>query len=202
MNPRVVIALLVVAVAALAAVVLAAADGTSQSGDEVGSADRFEGATLPEGLRAPTFVLRDENGDRVRMADFRGRPTIVTFLYSNCDDTCPTQAQQVKGALNELGEDLPALAISVDPANDTADSARAFLSKQRMTGRLRFVLGSREQLGPVWRGYGVQPQLDDLDHTARIVLVDHDGVQRVGFPLDQVTPERLAHDLRLLVAGR
>lgn len=201
MNPRVVIALFVVAVAALAAVLLAA-DDASRSGDELGAADRFEGATLPAGLRAPAFDLRDEDGDRVRMADFRGQPTIVTFLYSNCDDTCPTQAQQVKGALNELGEDLPALAISVDPANDTPDSARAFLSKQRMTGRLRFVLGSRAKLEPIWRRYGVQPQLDDLDHTARIVLVDRDGVQRVGYPLDQVTPERMAHDLRLLVAGR
>jgi protein SCO1 len=196
-----VIALFVVAVAALAAVLLAAGDA-SQSGDEAGSAERFEGATLPAGLRAPAFDLRDEDGEKVRMAGFRGRPTIVTFLYSNCDDTCPTQAQQVKGALNELGEDLPALAISVDPANDTPNSARAFLSKQRMTGRLRFVLGSRAELEPIWRGYGVQPQLDDLDHTARIVLVDRDGLQRVGYPLDQVTPERMAHDLRLLAAGR
>jgi 3-hydroxyacyl-CoA dehydrogenase len=48
----------------------------------------------------------------------------------------------------------------------------------------------------------IQPQLDDLDHTARIVLVDGDGVQRVGYPLGEVTPERLAHDLRLLAAGR
>ena len=201
MNPRVVIALFVVAVAALAVVVLAA-DDASRPADEAGAGERFEGATLPEGLRAPAFDLRDEDGDRVRMADLRGRPTIVTFLYSNCDDTCPTQAQQVKGALNELGEDLPALAISVDPENDTPDSARAFLSKQRMTGRLRFVLGSRAQLAPIWRRYGVQPQLDDLDHSARIVLVDREGVQRVGYPLDQVTPERLAHDLRLLAAGR
>jgi protein SCO1/2 len=136
------------------------------------------------------------------MSDLRGVPAIVTFLYSNCEDSCPAQAQQVKGALNELGRDLPALAISVDPAGDTAQSARAFLSEQRMTGRMRFVLGTRRELRRVWRGYAVQPQLDDLDHSARIVLVDGDGVQRVGYPLGEVTPERLAHDLALLAAGR
>jgi protein SCO1 len=200
-HPRLLIALFVVALTALGAVLLAA-DEASRTGGDVGAGDRFEGATLPAGLRAPELGLRDEQGEVVRMADLRGRPVIVTFLYSNCDDTCPTQAQQVKGALDDLGEDLPALAISVDPANDTVNSARAFLSKQRMTGRLRFVLGSRAQLAPIWRGYGVQPQLDDLDHTARIVLVDRNGVQRVGYPLDQVTPERMAHDLRLLAAGR
>jgi protein SCO1 len=199
MNPRIVIALVVVAVAAFGAIVLAA----SETSEEPASAgERFEGATLPAGLRAPEVGLEDEEGEVVRMADLRGEPAIVTFLYSNCDDSCPAQAQQVKGALNQLGRDVPALAISVDPANDTAQSARAFLSEQRMTGRLRFVLGPREELRRVWRGYGVQPQLDDLDHTARIVLVDGDGVQRVGYPLGEVTPERLAHDLRLLAAGR
>lgn len=198
-NPRIVIALVVVAVATFAAVALATSSSDEPAG---GSGDRFAGSTLPDGLRAPELGLADEQGDEVRMADLRGEPAIVTFLYSNCRDSCPAQAQQVKGALNELGRDLPALAISVDPANDTPDSARAFLSKQRMTGRMRFVLGSRTELRRVWRGYGVQPQLDDLDHTARIVLVDGKGVQRVGYPLGEVTPERLAHDLRLLAAGR
>jgi protein SCO1 len=197
-NPRIVIALVMVAVAAFAAVALAAGSAEDDPDDE----QRFAGSTLPAGLEAPELGLRDEDGEVVRMSDLRGEPAIVTFLYSNCEDSCPAQAQQVKGALNELGRDLPALAISVDPANDTADSARAFLSEQRMTGRMRFVLGSRSELRRIWRGYAVEPQLDDLDHTARIVLVDGDGIQRVGYPLGEVTPERLAHDLRLLAAGR
>lgn len=200
MNPRVLIALFVVAVAALGAVVLAADEASEEPA--VTSGDTFEGAVIPPGLRAPDIRLDDENGDPVRMTDLRGEPVIVTFLYSNCDDSCPAQAQQVKGALNELGEDVPALAISVDPENDTSESARAFLSKQRMTGRMRFVLGSRGDLKRVWDGYAIEPQLDDLDHTARIVLVDPKGVQRVGYPLGQVTPEGLAHDVRLLAAGR
>jgi hypothetical protein len=33
---------------------------------------------------------------------------------------------------------------------------------------------------------------------ARLVLVDKRGFQRIGYPSSQVTPERLAHDLRLL----
>jgi protein SCO1 len=199
-NPRIVIALVVVAVAAFGAIALAATEMSEDDGTSGGA--RFEGATLPVGLKAPELGLRDEEGEVVRMAELRGEPAVVTFLYSSCDDSCPAQAQQVKGALNELGRDVPALAISVDPANDTAQRARAFLSEQRMTGRMRFLLGSRPELRRVWDGYGVQPQLDDLDHTARIVLVDGSGVQRVGYPLGEVTPERLAHDLRLLAAGR
>ena len=200
MNPRIVIALVVVAVAAFGAVALAATEAGRQS-EPVAEGNRFAGATLPPDLPAPRIDLPDQDGETVRLADLRGEPAIVTFLYSNCEDTCPAQAQQVKGALNELGRDVPALAISVDPDNDTAQSARGFLSQQRMTGRMRFVLGERGELERVWRGFGVQPQLDDLDHTARIVLLDGEGTQRIGYPLGEVTPERLAHDLRLLAAG-
>jgi protein SCO1/2 len=135
------------------------------------------------------------------MRAHRGEPVIVTFLYTTCEDTCPVQAQQIKGAFDELGDDVPAIAIAVDPPRDTPERARAFLAEQRMTGRLDFALGTRAELAPIWNAYAVQPQREDLEHTGRLVLVDPDGVQRVGFPVDQVTPERLAHDLRLLAAG-
>jgi protein SCO1 len=197
-NPRVTAALFLVAVFALGAVVLAAGGGD----DETGDARRFEGATRPAGQRAPDFALRDQDGERISMRSLRGRPVIVTFLYTTCEDTCPTQAQQVRSALAELGEDVPALAIAVDPPRDTPARARAFLAKQRMTGRMSFALGSRRELAAVWKGFAVEPQRDDLEHTATFVLVDPRGRQRVSFPIDQATPERLAHDLRLLAAGR
>jgi protein SCO1/2 len=199
-NPRVTIALML-GVAALfigGAAVVASSGGGGPSGDP----ERFEGAVLPRGLKAPDFALSDQEGRRVTMRALRGNPVIVAFLYSTCRDTCPLQAQQIKGALNELGKDYPALAVSVDPANDSPDNAKAFNSKQRMTGRLTWVLGSRAQLGPLWRAYGATGQRDDLEHNARFVLVDPKGIQRVGYPLDKVTPERVAHDLRLLAAGR
>jgi protein SCO1 len=184
--------------AALGAIVLAAA-GTR---DEASAGpERFEGATLPTGLRAPDFALTDEEGRRIRMSDFRGRPAVVTFLYTNCRDTCPGQAQVIKGAFAELGRDVPAVAVSVDPPRDTPNSAQRFLSEQRMQKRLRFALGNRDQLRPVWNGFAVQPQRDNLEHTGRLVLVDARGRQRVAFPIDQATPERIAHDLQLLEQG-
>lgn len=191
------IALAVVAVSALGAIVLAAPEDEG----ETSGPRRFEGAVLPAGLRAPDFTLTDQDGDRISMRSLRGRPVIVTFLYTTCEDTCPTQAQQVKGALAELGEDVPAVAVAVDPPRDNPERARAFLSKQRMTGRMSFALGTRAELEPVWKGFAVQPQHDDLEHTGRFVLVDAKGRQRVGFPLGQATPERLAHDIRLLDRG-
>jgi protein SCO1/2 len=134
------------------------------------------------------------------MRALRGRPAVVTFLYSRCEDSCPAEAQQVKGALDDLGRDVPVLAVSVKPEEDTPASARRFIEEQGMTGRMDFVLGSRPQLARLWRGFAISPQTENVEHQARIALIDAQGYQRVGFPLDQATPERISHDLRELGA--
>jgi len=200
-NPRVLIALFLLSASVFVGVLVAAATLDDEPAAGGPGERRFEGATLPEGVPAPRFVLRDQDGRRVAMEALRGQPVLVTFLYTTCEDTCPTQAQQVRSALDELGTDVPALAIAVDPPRDTAASARAFLLEQRVTGRMDFVLGTRAQLREVWRAFAVRPQRRNLEHSGRFVLVDPRGRQRVSFPVDQATPERLAHDLRLLAGG-
>ena len=200
MNGRVLIALFLVALFAFGAVLLAARSRDDTAGDIATAGTRFEGAVMPKGLRAPDFELQNQDGERVSMRELRGEPVIVTFLYTSCEDTCPAQAQTIRGALDELGEDLPALAVAVDPPRDTAESARAFLAEQRVTGRLDFVLGSSRQLRPVWNGFYIAPQTVTQEHQARFTLIDKRGFQRVGYPGFEATPERLAHDLRILRA--
>jgi protein SCO1/2 len=198
-NGRVLIALFLVAVFSLGLIVLAAPD--QDDNDSVASGtSRFEGAVMPDGLKAPDFRLKNQDGETISMRDFRGEPVIVTFLYTTCEDTCPVQAQSIRGALDELGEDVPALAIAVDPPRDTPERARAFLSEQRALGRLDFVLGTRAELRKVWDGYYVRPQSVTQEHQARFTLVDERGFQRVGYPGFEATSERIAHDIRLLQA--
>jgi protein SCO1/2 len=158
----------------------------------------FRGGSMPGGIHAPEFTLTDQNGKRVSMAEYRGRPVVVTYLYTHCKETCPLQAQMIRGALDDLGHDIPALAVSVDPFRDTPASARAFLRKAKMTGRMRFVLGTRRQLQPLYRGFAIQPQLRDSEHQAYITLVDKKGFQRVAVPINQTSPEDLAYDMKVL----
>jgi protein SCO1/2 len=200
---RLAYALLTLTLCAIAAVagVFIASRGDGGSGTVAVGTTGWAGSVRPPGATAPDFALHDQDGKRVTMAAYRGRPVAVTFVYSTCEDTCPALVDQVRGALDDTGLDVPLLAVSVDPANDTPDRARRFLNERRMTGRARFLLGTRSELEPVWNGYGVQPQTDHLEHSASVVLVDGHGRQRVGFPYDQLTPETLAHDLRRLANG-
>jgi protein SCO1/2 len=107
-------------------------------------------------------------------------------------------ATTIRGALDDLGHDVPALAVSVDPASDTPASAQRFLAQRRLTGRMRFLLGDRPTLARVWRDYGIRPQGDGFDHTAYVLLIDRAGRQRLGFPVSTLTSEELVHDIRRL----
>lgn len=182
-----------VLLAALAVVLLAGrSDGARSTG--------FEGSLRPPAIPPARFALRDQDGHVVRLADLRGRPSIITFMYSTCRDTCPVTAQQIRMALDDLHTPVPAVAISVDPANDTPLNARRFLAQQSMTGRMHFLLGTRAQLAPLWKAYGIQPQSKRFEHSAYVVLLDARGRQRVGWPVHDLTPEGLVHDLSLLGA--
>jgi len=158
----------------------------------------FAGASRPPGIPPAEFGLRDERGDMVRLSDMRGKPVVVTFLYTTCRDTCPLTAQQIRVALDDLGHDVPVVAVSVDPANDTPRRARAFLLDQGLQGRMRWALGSDAELQRLWRAYGIQPQSEDAEHTAATVVLDGRGVQRVGFAASVLTPGALAHDIARL----
>ncbi len=193
------ITLFLIAVFALGAIAFAASRRDAD-GDEPAATAGFQGALMPEGVKAPDFNLTNQDGDTISMRSLRGSPVVVTFLYTTCEDTCPIQAQTVRGALDQLGHDVPAIAIAVDPPRDTPDRAKAFLSEQRALGRIDFVLGTRAALKPVWDGFFVRPQSVTEEHQARFTLVDAKGFQRIGYPGSEATPEALAHDLRLLEA--
>src|SRR4051794_32578883 len=201
MHPRlrwVLTGLVVCAAAAIGAVLIAdhGDDGASASGS-----DAFAGSLRPPGVPPKDFSLRDQDGRTASLAAYRGKVVVLTFMYSTCKDTCPLQADQIRGALDDLGDDAPpALTVSVDPKGDTPDSAKSFLLKHALTGRMRFLLGSRAQLAPVWKAYGIQPQGAAFDHSAYVLLIDRRGRQRIGFPVQQLVPEDLAHDVRRLQA--
>src|SRR4051794_9123222 len=169
-------------------------------GRAAGDAVAFDGAVRPD-IPPKDFRLRDQDGKTVSLRQFRGRVVVLTFMYTTCRDTCPLTATQIRGALDDLGHDVPAFAISVDPVNDTPARAKRFLFLRGLShDRMRFLLGSRARLAPIWKAYGIQPQGKAFDHSAYVLLIDRHGRQRIGFPVQQLVPEDLAHDIRRLQA--
>jgi len=67
-----------------------------------------------------------------------------------------------------------------------------------MTGRLQFVNGPLATMRRVWHEYAIQPVTPKVDHSTFVILIDKHGYERIGFAADQLTPEGLAHDIKVL----
>ena len=153
---------------------------------------------------APLTRGRDSGG-RLVSIPVRGRPAIVTFLYTHCPDVCPLTAQEVSRALDMVGARAKAIdvvAISVNPTGDTPASVRAFLERHRLTGRMRYIIGSAAELRPLWKKWLIAAQPDGATasvHSARVVLVNREGRQAGSYaaalPIDAGD---LAADIRTL----
>lgn len=165
-------------------------------------ASGFDGAALPPGVSAPTFSLRDQAGAPVSLAAYRGRVVIVAFLYSSCGSPCVVIAQQIRGALDELGRSVPVLVISADPTADTPSGVERFLRQVSLGRRVRWLSGSRARLRAVWHAFRVLPASAGhaaFARSASVFLIDRRGMERVIFQLEQLTPEALSHDVRKLL---
>jgi protein SCO1 len=163
----------------------------------------FDGAALPPGA-AHEFTLTDQHGRRVSLRDFRGGVAVLTFLSPTCGRLCVLIAQQIRGALDELGgKSVPVLIVSADPAADDPARVKRFLATVSLTGRALYLSGSAASLRRVWRAYGLTAHGDavELESSATVILLDARGRERVLFGVEQLTPEALAHDIGRLQAG-
>ncbi len=175
---------------------------TRPSSAQTPGASGFDGAALPLGVSAPRLLLRDQAGSSASLASYRGQVVLVAFLYSSCGSACVVIAQQIRGALDELGRSVPVLVISADPAADTPSSVERFLRQVSLSGRVRWLSGSPAQLRPVWHAFRVLPASAGqavFARSASVFLIDRRGRERVIFQLEQLTPEALSHDVRKLL---
>jgi peroxiredoxin len=70
------------------------------------------------GAVAPDFVLKDQNNQEVRLADFRGQRTVLLVFYPLAfTGTCQGELSEVRDNLNEyVNDDVQLLTVSVDSA--------------------------------------------------------------------------------------
>lgn len=159
------------------------------------------GYVLHPAVRAPSFLLRDQLGRPTGPQQDLGHWTVVTFLYTNCPDVCPLVASQL-GAAQRALPDLRVIAVSVDPARDTAKARARFLAAHALGARFRFVGGTRPALAPVWAKYHIAAlpgPNGTVSHSTYELLIDPKGRERVLFDA-KITARSVLHAVKTLPA--
>ena len=179
--------------------------GAAASVTVTGGSGRFAGGELDPPRPTPDFTLTDQTGQKVSMADQRGKLVLLTFIYTNCPDVCPLITQNLNQVLQMLGterDDVRVLAVSVDPEGDTPKSVDEYAKAHHLLPEFHYLIGSRDELTKVWKAYDVAAVASDpelVDHTAYTMLVDQSGEGRVIYD-SQVKAKDVVHDVRALLS--
>jgi protein SCO1/2 len=92
---------------------------------EMENAEGAPSASLDVGEQVPDVTLVDQEGEEIRLSDFRGKALVLTFIYTECPlpDFCPLMSKQFAALQPKLkdafGEEVHLLSISFDPKTDT-----------------------------------------------------------------------------------
>ena|SRR2546425_5460394 len=177
--------------------------GTSTSNPDI-SQSGLQGTDLGS-VPAPDFSLKDQFGNQISLTQFKGKPVVLTFLYTHCPDVCPLTAEKLRMSMQNLGGDaqhVAVLAVSMDPKGDTAAAAQNFSRAHKLGNYFHFLIGAHDELAPVWASYSVDAQAatssGTVSHSSAIYVIDKQGRERVLFDND-FSSGQLSADLKILL---
>lgn len=144
----------------------------------------YEGTELNE--IAPDFHLIDQNGSDVNLSDFRGKVVVLTFMDSQCKDTCPLTAAHFRKAYRQLNQNeakhVVFLGVNVNvEANAVADVLEITHAWHlQEIPSWHFLTGDAKILKPVWKDYNIAVVRDvnSIIHTPGTFLIDPSGKNR------------------------
>lgn len=204
------------AVAAAVAILVATGMAIAPRG-----APAFHGTTYTEVAPAAQFSLVDQDGRRVSLDSYRGKPVLLFFGYTRCPDVCPTTLNKLARAMKDAGgdaEDVQVLLITLDPANDTPGTLKTYTS--HFGPAVMGLTGDSAALAAARQGYGAYvetvaanapaaghgghgghaapvPAAAKTVHSGVVYGIDRRGNLQVVIS-DGATPEEVRDDVRTL----
>jgi protein SCO1/2 len=143
------------------------------------------------GDKVPDFELLNQAGKRIRLAQFAGKPLLLTFIYSRCP--LPDYCIRMSNNFGEVAKTLKAsdpnlygrvqmLSVSIDPAYDRPEVLRKYAKTYAGDAdpnleHWTFATGTPEQVRKIadYFGLAYEQQSGQIIHSLRTAVVAPDG---------------------------
>lgn len=135
------------------------------------------------GNQLPPMTFTNTDGKKVALDDFRGKPLLVSLVYTGCTDVCPAIIENLRPAIevaqSALGEDsFTVITVGFDTRHDTPERMRSFARSRGVDLPNWLFLSSTqstvEQLADV-TGFTIVPSAAGFDHMAQVSVIDAEG---------------------------
>jgi protein SCO1 len=162
------------------------------------------------GSQPRPHAFTDSHGKRVTLADFRGRPLVVSFVYTGCSQVCPTTTRFLATAVREaravVGPDFGVVSIGFNVPADNPVSMRVFARQNGIDGDPAWAFltpdaGAPEALARDF-GFSYAAAAGGFEHLTQVTILDADGRVAAQLHGDSFALPMLVKPLRELALGQ
>ena len=135
------------------------------------------------GTTIQDFTLLNRDGQPVRIAELRGKPLLVSFIYTGCMDVCPATTQALQNTLlasqNILGNNqFNAVSIGFNLPDDSPQAMKAFAAKFHINQpNWDFLSAQTSNVESLTQAFGFSyiATPAGFDHISQVTLLDSSG---------------------------
>ena len=161
------------------------------------------------GDEVPDFSLVSQDNQRIHIHQYRGRPLLLTFIYTRCPipDYCPRTSShfsEIHRSLKSVadpGKRPHLLTISFDTEHDSPAVLRKYAARYMNPVSFQdweFATGSADEIKKITGYFGLtyQPEFGQITHSLVTALIGPDGGIKRIYPGNQWTARQILAGLR------
>jgi protein SCO1/2 len=192
----------------LALPAMASSSNTTDLGLDREAALRTSQAAI--GRKVGDHILLNREGVPTSLASYRGKPLLVSFIYTGCFQVCPTTTRSlqeaVEGLLKSVGPNqFNVVSIGFNQPADSPQALKSFATQYGIRQPNWEFLSPPAALVPdLARDFGFvfQASPAGFDHVLQVSILDGEGrIVRQVYG-EGVVPSELGEPLKMLLAGQ
>ena len=191
----------------IAIVLMIASVNASEEKSPEDTATELSSAAI--GNLLPALAFFDTDGRKVELSDLRGKPVLISLVYTGCTDVCPAIIDNLRPAIEvaqgALGADsFTTVTIGFDTQHDTPERMLAFARSRGIDlPNWLFLSADQATVDSLAKatGFSIVPSAGGFDHMAQVSVIDSDGrlYQQIGGGAFE--PQAIVEPLKDLMFG-
>lgn len=171
--------------------------------------DAIRSSQAAIGRSVAAHTLLDREGRPVPLSRYRGKPLLVSFVYTGCFQVCPTSTRSLQASLQSLYKSFGAqhfnvVSIGFNQPADSPAALRAFAAQHRIDEpNWDFLSPPPATVDALTRDFGFSylATPSGFDHVVGVSVVDGEGRIYAQVYGESLTPDQLGEPLRRLLRG-
>jgi len=161
------------------------------------------------GKRVGGYTLLDRNGQPVRLSSYRGKPLLVSFIYTGCSEVCPATTQYLAKAVKYMqsavgADSFAVVTVGFNAPWDSPQAMREFAARQKINlPNWEFLSADAVTMKNLTRdlGFDYAYSVTGFDHISQLSIIDQEGIIHRQVYGDNFELPQLGEPLKKLVGN-